>query len=196
MSGLVGSIALGSIAGKAGRAVKAIPPRAWLWIALAAALFVGFLIHQHKVKALAEERYATGFKTGYAAAREDTRQAQAEREKIGDIIARKIKEQNDETVLAINRLGDSLRVRGPGKASAHCAPVSPGASGYKPASGSGDVAVDRLSDQERIDLIALPFGELIDKAEQCDMNLAEVNAWREWHSSITKSWRNSEQDAR
>lgn len=191
MTGFVGSMALGSIAGKAGNAVRAIPPRAWLWIALAVALFVGFLVHQHKVKALAAERYTTGFKAGYDAAREDTRKAQSEREKIGDIIAKKLRSQNDETLRAIDRLGSSLRVLGPGKASAHCAPVSPGASGYKPPNRPADASGPGVSEPDRA---AVPWVWLVDRAEQCDINRAEALAWRSWHKQLTEQYEKSQPD--
>lgn len=179
MSGVVGSIALGSLAKRAGGVAKVVPPKVWLVIGLIAALLIGWWVHGNKVDAYGKERYGLGYAAGYAEALKDAAKLQRQAEQISADISSKLKGQNDETLRAIARLGDDLRLRGPGKAiCAYPSAAGTGPGGPQQAGGSGDAAVDQVPDRERVDLIGLPFADAIAFAEQHDANRTEVLTWR------------------
>lgn len=91
-------------------------------------------------------------------------------------ISAAIRSKTDEA----NRRSDAdardLLVRGPGRAACVASPaagrpVAPG--------GSADAAVDTVPDPVRVELIGVPYVELVERGRLCDANRTEVMAWRE-----------------
>ena len=155
--------------------VRLVPREVWYVLALAL-LYRGALTwHANKVDAYGAERFMAGYKKAV----DDGKQLQAQAELIGTAISNKLKGENDETLRAIDRLGDDLRLRGPGKAACSY-PAQPGAaaSGHKPSGGSADAPVDRVPDSEGQQLIGLPFFSTVEFAKLCDANRNEALTWR------------------
>lgn len=168
-----------------GRILKAIPRPVWIAIAVIALLLVGSCVHQRKVKAFGEERYAAGVK-----AEGDRIAAKALKiAKRAEEISAKARSLNNETNRRIAASADTLRVRGPGKA-ACLNPSTPGASRYVAPVGKPDAARPDMppADGEAL-LAAVPWPWLVDRAEQCDLNRAEAETWRAWHRQLEEAWK-------
>lgn len=155
-----------------------IPWQAWLALGIALCVLLGALWHGKKVRQFGEERYTAGVK-----AERDRAEAAAKTQAAKDErIAGKIKEQNREEADRINRDADTLRLSGPGRA--RCpAPAKP-ANGREPQPRLPDVAGPEMPADDRA---AVPWGWLVQRAEQCDLNRAEVLAWRDWHKQLSES---------
>lgn len=171
---------------KAKDVASRIPPKGWLIIGLIVAAIVGFLVHQHEAHKALEERYSTGYSTGYAKAIADVK---AEQAKV-DAAARKRKArietaatnitEKKETNLA-NDLSDiardarALRVRGapaiePRRIAGGALPGLPGAAEL----GNGNAA------REVPGLAEIPWGELVDHGEACDVDRAKLETLQSW----------------
>lgn len=98
-------------------------------------------------------------------------------------ISKELKARTDEENRRIAGDADSLRVSGPGKAT--CRPVTGPSGQPKAGSGKPDAAG---SEMPPADGAAVPWGWLVKRAEQADLNRAEVLAWREWYDRIAKEW--------
>lgn len=114
-----------------------------------------------------------------------------EAEARGKQLARQIKDRTDEENRRIAGDADAVRVRGPGKAV--CRPAPAAASGHQEAGRNGDAAGPQVPSDNRA---AVPWGWLTDRAEQADLNRAEVLAWREWYSRLVDSWPTTEAPAK
>lgn len=174
MSGLAGSIAIGEVASKTGGLLRKVPREVWYALALILALWLGSKWHEHRKAQYGAER----FMAGYAKAVEDGRQLKEQAELIGSAISKSLKEQNDETNRRIDRLSADLRLRGPGAASARCPGVSSPSGQSKPTSGAGNAPGTGLPEQGGSAVV--PWDWLVERAEQCDLNRAEVLTWRDW----------------
>lgn len=154
--------------------------RAWPYIAvaLAVAAAIGFAVHAHSkaIQRVHDAAFQDGVNAEKAATAAAQRQANARAAKINS----DIRKNADETDNRIARAADDQRLRGPGKAVCpRLAPAPGAASGHVAPAGAADAAVAPLRDDERADLIALPFSVLIDFAEQHDRLLNEARSWRE-----------------
>lgn len=163
-----------------GAGLKRVPGKVWVALAIIAALVAAFFVHQH----IAGERLQARYNAGYAQGRLDATKAQIAAQAKADAAAKAInttiRKKTDEEDRHIARDADDLRVRGPGKAACPgvAAPRRP-ASGHVAVGGAPDAAVGQVPGGGGVDLIAVPFADLIDFAEHADRNRAEVNAWRE-----------------
>lgn len=165
-----------------GGLLKMVPARVWKLLAIAAAIglliFLALRWHGGRV----EQLKTTSFNAGYAKrVAEDTAEATARAARDVAITA-PIRRKTDETIRNNARLADAVRLRGPGAAAACIDAVPAGTGGRQPGAGQADAAGAGLPDAQRI---AVPFPWLVDSAERCDGNLAEVLAWREWHQRLT-----------
>lgn len=156
--------------------LKSLTPRAWLHIAIVAAVVVGFFVHQHKARSFGKERFNAGVAS--EAARIEAKAREIERKAAA--LSEKSRKLNDETNRRIDDRARSLLVRGPGKAA--CSVSIPAASGGRvEASGSGNAPLARVPYPEWQQLIGLPFTSTVEFARLCDLNRAEVLTWRQWH---------------
>jgi hypothetical protein len=160
--------------------VKAIPSKAWLALAIVAALFAAYLVHQrHAHKALKAAHDA-----GYAEGVSDTRSAYAAAQKAANGAAErinsKVRRKSDEEARHINRAADDVQLHGPGRAVCPGLAAPPRATGGHSAVGRpADAAVDQVSDGGGTGVIALPFADTLAFARQCDLNRNEALKWRE-----------------
>jgi hypothetical protein len=187
MSGLAGIGIAARLAG-AGGMLRRVPWQAWAALAVIIAIGLGAWWHGHKVKsafAAAERRGEERAYTRVAAqALEIKRKADAASLKIST----DLRNQNDVEARNIARTADDLRLRGPGKA------ACPGRSGL-PAAAGGPQPTGRAADAAGDPLpadggfAAVPWGWLVDRGEQCDLNRAEVISWRAWHQQQSTAWR-------
>jgi hypothetical protein len=106
-----------------------------------------------------------------------------EAEARGKQLARQIKDRTDEENRRIAGDADAVRLRGPGKAVCRAAPAA--ASGHEPVGGNGDASRPQVPSDDRA---AVPWGWLTDRAEQSDLNRAEVLAWRDWYRRLVENW--------
>ena len=154
-----------------------------LCIILGCALFLTLLRADHW-KHVATERQAQVVKlqgqlTTISAA---ARKAEAD----GARISQQLKDKNDEDNRRIAGDANSLRVRGPGKSL--CRPASPAPGGpVAPAPKTGTPG-PALPTGDGEDLSAVPWNWLVQRAEEHDQLLAEVQAWRTWHDQVVRVW--------
>ncbi len=180
-------IALGALAAKAalavspiGRWLKRIPRSVWIKIALVIAVLVGGFVayrwHSNRVETMITAAEARGEARAYKAINEATAVVEKKSVVISTEIRSKAVEENRRTA----ERADTLRVSGPGKAAYQCKPVA-GVSTGGPvaASQATDVPMAGVPGETRLDLIVVPFAELVAFAEQHDLNRTEVLSWRE-----------------
>ena len=106
-----------------------------------------------------------------------------ERDEANAKVSEEIRKRTDEENRRIAAGADDLRVSGPGRSRASCAPAAPG--GHVAPSGTGDVAGPQVPTDERA---AVPWQWLVTRAEQADLNRAEVLAWRDWYARLAEQW--------
>jgi hypothetical protein len=182
MSGL--GLALGARLLPVGVFFKRIPPKAWLGIGIALAALVGVLWHGHAVRKHYAEAYAAG--VAHESARIEAKAKKLAADAAA--ISAKARSLNNETNRRIARDADALRVRGPGRA-ACLNPATPGASRRQPAIGQADAARPEVPPRDGEALLAaVPWPWLVDRAEQCDMNRAEAETWRNWHKQLVEAY--------
>lgn len=171
-----------------GRFLKAVPWQVWAAIGLAVALWLGVQWHQHEAGQALEAAEKRGEDRAYANVEA---KAKALEEKAREL-AQQIRSRTDETNRRIAGDADDLRLRGPGRAACPVAPPA-GAGGRDEAGGAGDAAGPQMPSGDRA---AVPWGWLVDRAEQCDLNRAEALAWREWRRRYTAEWEKWRAEAR
>jgi hypothetical protein len=94
-----------------------------------------------------------------------------------------IRNRTDEENRRIAGDADALRVSGPGKAACRPAPAASGE--HEPGRGNGNAPGPQVPPD---DSAAVSWGWLTDRAEEHDLNRAEVLAWREWYRKLVESW--------
>lgn len=127
-----------------------------------------------------------GLKVKLADARAEIKRMNDEAKKAGDrakVIAKDVKDRNDEQVRIIYRDAAAVRVRGPGKAV--CPRLPAPAGGSQAPAGKPDAPGPAVPPDDRA---AVPWNWLVDRAQQCDLNRAEALSWREWYDRISKEW--------
>lgn len=163
-------------------AFKSVPR--FVWYALAAALVFAFAVHWFNGRIEAAEK--RGAERAYANVERQARELERKANALNARIVTAIKEKNRVENARIAADADALRLRGPGAArcaSAASLPSGPG--GRVAAGGRSDAAGSGVPVQ---DSAAVPWGWLVNRAEQADLNRAEVLAWREWHARFTAEW--------
>src|SRR5689334_8890829 len=190
MTGIVGSIALGGIVGKAKGILGSIPWQIWAVIAGATLLELGSCVHGHKVKAFGKEQYQAGVKAEHDHVQaqfdkehKDAMAWKAKTEALQAQISQDIRGRNEEDLRTHGATAADQRLRGPGKATCGGQGNNPGisasASQHEPASGNADAAGSSLPANDRA---AVPWSWLTDRAQQCDDNRSESLSWREWYA--------------
>lgn len=173
-----------------GRFLKAIPGRVWIGIAILLAIGAMIWWHNSQVSGARKEGYAAGVKYEGARIAKKAAEIKAKADGVTSKITAHLRTKHDEKVVVINRSADTLRLSGPGKAACRGNPDVPASPGRSVAGrGSGNAAPVGLPVEDRI---AVPFGWVVDQAERCDMNRAEVLSWREWHRQQTEAWKDLE----
>jgi hypothetical protein len=109
----------------------------------------------------------------------DARKARSD----GKQISKDIRGKTDEQNRRIAGDADAVLVSGPGKAV--CRPAPAAAGGHDQAGGKPDAPGPQVPPA---DSAAVPWPWLVQRAEQADLNRAEVLAWREWYDRLVASW--------
>lgn len=149
---------------------------------------VAFIWHGNKVE-VAFKGGETAANTKWAAKFKRMNDQAKQLEQRAENIAQEIRSRNDEETRRIGSHADDLRLRGPGKATCPDPRSSAITSGqYQSTGGKTDAPVAGMPDQERIDLIGLPFPGAITGAETCDLNRGEVISWRDWYQRLSTEW--------
>lgn len=158
-------------------ALRLVPKWVWIALALAIAFRVATGWHDARVKAV--------WQAGYDQAVADGREIAKQTDERTSEIATNIRSKTDETSGRIAARADDQRLRGPGKARASC-PAVPAAAGERPEAGrDSDAAGPGLPAEDRA---TVPWEWLVRRAATCDLNRAEVLAWREWHQRVLEAW--------
>ena len=179
-------IGLGAAVSAAGGFFGKMPRWAWIALAVAVALLAGFLWHQlaaHKAIDAAEKR---GEERAYANVEKQARELERKANALNAKITAEMRKRNDEENRRIAAAADDLRLHGPG--AARCADpafLSAGAGRHDAPGRGSDAPGPPVPSDERA---AVPWGWLVGRAEQHDLNRAEALAWREWHRRFTAEW--------
>jgi hypothetical protein len=188
IAALIAKFGLKVVLGTARSSVAKVPPKAWLYIAIAAALVGGFVWHQvHAHKALKKADAA-----GYVRAMRDVEQRALKLKSKVDAMTAKIANHerilNDQAHRRVDRNADALLLRGPGKALCSIRSEPSAAAGSAPASGQVDGGLGKLPDARGTDLIALPFTGTVKFARQGDHCEADLTSWWSWYDKLTAAW--------
>lgn len=182
MSGVVGRIALA----EARHTLTGLPKWLYIGIGIIAAVLLLLWWDASRIKA-AEKR---GSDAAYAAIEKQARAIEQRANRITAGTSTLLRNLNDEENSRISAGFDALRLSGPGKAVCTGVAGVPAATGqHEPTSGRPDGAVDRVPYPEWSQLIAMPFPDLLKRAEQCDLNRAEVLTWRDWWTQQNANWK-------
>lgn len=150
-------------------------------VALAIAATVGgaVFLHQsavHDAIAAAEKR---GSDAAYARVETKARAVELAATNLTASIWRKASEQSRAT----SDRADAVRLSGPGKAACPASvPFTPGR--HDAAAPEASAPVVGVPDQERVDLIGLPFAPTVKLVEQHDLCLIEAQAWRNQNAGL------------
>jgi hypothetical protein len=147
----------------------------WLFIS---AMGVGYLWHSKQIR-LAEKR---GSDAAYASITKQANKLTQKANKISED-ARKL---NNDAITAIGKSADIIRVSGPGKASCS-GPIATG-SGGSTSGGKTDAPVADVPNQERVELIGLPFPPTVTFAEQHDKCQIDRKTWEVWYKKLVAEW--------
>jgi hypothetical protein len=215
MSGLVagigGKIAASLIFGKVKSAatkgvglLATVPKPVWEAIAVVGYVLALIALHQHYANAALKAADKAGYErraSEDAAALVELVHREQTAETNGKAIAQETRSTNATENLSIHADAGAIRLRGPGAAS--CGrlnhPAIPAASGGPVAPG------DELSDAPgsavpagngQPDLAAVPFDWLVGRAEQADLDRAEVLSWRNWYQLQAAEWAKLKGDKR
>lgn len=159
-----------------------IPPKGWLIIAIVLAIVVGFFVHQHRAHAAIAAAEKRGYDHAIAdvkaqQARVDAR-ARARKARI-ETAATRITQKTEahlaKTVTDIAGDARALRVRGaprlePVRVTGGALPGLPGAAGGGDGAAQGAVS----------GLAQVPWIELVDHGELCDVDRAKLGALQGW----------------
>lgn len=162
------------------RSALAMRVRLPVWM-LAVALAFGWHWHASTL-AKAEKRAAERV---WAEVAVRAQQLKERADRLSSAVTEAIRRKNDETSGRIAARADDQRLRGPGKARASC-PAVPAPAGERPEAGrDSDAAGPGLPAEDRA---TVPWEWLVRRAATCDLNRAEVLAWREWHQRVLEAW--------
>ncbi len=99
-------------------------------------------------------------------------------------IAAEIRKRTDEENRRIAGSADDLRVSGPGRSRCSQPPAASGRHGAP--GGNGNAPGPQVP---ATDSAAVPWQWLVNRAEQADLNRAEVLAWRDWYQRLAEQWK-------
>jgi hypothetical protein len=184
MSGLAGL----AVVAKARSIAGSIPRQVWIALAVLAVIAGGIWWHKHTVSNARKEGYAAGVK-----AEGDRIAAKAAKiAKDAEAISAKARSLNNETNRRIVSDARTVLLRGPGKASC-LNPSTPGAGRRIAPAGKPDATRPQVPVGDGSALLAaVPWPWLVDRAEQCDLNRAEAETWRNWHRDLTETWKKTQ----
>jgi hypothetical protein len=196
MSWLVGFLAKSALMqSPVGAFIRWVPKWAWIVLAVVAAVAGAYLWHQHVAGKALKSADAAGYaraKAEDAKALQDLRSKANEAASNGRSIAQDTRSKNDETNRAAHAAAGDLLVRGAGASRSRCVgdPAVPAASGeHGAAPDAAHVARALLSDDDRTaDRADVPWRWLVGRAEQSDLDRAEVVAWRSWYQRQADEW--------
>lgn len=206
-TGLIAKFGLGLVWGKvktnAVHDWQAIPPKARLWLMIVIAAIALFFVHQW----YAGRQLKAADHAGYQRAKdEDAKAAAAAKARAvtvtinGARIAQETRTTNDKENLSIHAAAGSLSVRGPG--ASRCRPVGDpalpaarGGNGTAPSLADASASAMPVPDGES-DLSAVPWTWLVARAEESDLDRAEVIAWRDWYKRESAEWDKLRADAK
>jgi hypothetical protein len=156
----------------------------WIGLVVSVALALGWIgaagdARHYKKQSDRYERLYRDEKAAVDEADRAAREAQA----TANQISKELKERNDAENRRIADTADAIRVSGPGKAACRANPTRTG--GHDKAGGSGDATGSQVPADDRA---AVPWPWLVAKAEQADLNRAEVLTWREWYKRLVAAW--------
>lgn len=176
----------GALDGQGWLGVVAATLLAWQWIAAAGEarhwkkqsgrfeqLYTAELEHQQRIagQALALKSHVDGLAAG---------------------ISTLLKGLSDAEALRIHRSAGALLVSGPGKAACAGGPVAPAAAGGSgEADRTGDAAVPAMHQFGGTALVAMPWDQAVDYAEQHDLFRTEALSWRDWYRRLLAVWPSS-----
>jgi hypothetical protein len=152
---------------------RRIPPKAWLYIAIAAALVAGVVWHQHKAHAAIAAAEARGVQRAnaiwsakVAKVAADAAAVRRSAEQVAAAISKEERTKNDEARNRNAATADALRLRGAGAAASHCRPLDhPGLAaatgGHEPAPAKPDAAGPQMPAG---DWALVPWGWLVERA--------------------------------
>ena len=169
-----------------GRLLKKVPTWAWIVLAVALVLFLGWRWHNGAVRDARSEGYTAGVADERKAADAKAKIWVQRIDALTGRITTKLREKTDADARAIATRADALRLSGPGRAVCPGrAEVSRPAGGPLTAGGQGSAAGPQVPTEQ---WAAVPWGWLTDTGERCDLNRNEVLAWREWHRQQSEAW--------
>lgn len=183
------AIAIGAKLLGARKALKRVPRKVWITLAVVAAVVLaGWLAHRWhagKVEAFGNERYAAG----YAQARGEIEALRQQINRRNAELAAALRSKHDEQIRRNSADADALRLRGPGRAACASAFYIPAAAGRHDGAGRpADAAVGDVRSEQREPLVGLPFAPTVAFAEQHDNFRTEALSWRAWHFQFTTEW--------
>ena len=171
----------------------------WLIYAALGALAIGgaLLWHGHAVKVARHEGVVAGRAEADAAwqgAFDKMHDAadlfRTAYERRSSQLADELRKSHDQKVLDNARLADALSLRGPGKAASRCGPgrdtgLSAPAGGHGQAPASPDAPRDPVPAEDGFAIV--PWGWLVERAQERDDLLDEVLTWRDWYAAEQKA---------
>lgn len=163
-----------------GGILKAIPAKAWLYIAIAIAVVVAGVVahskHQAAISRVKAEAYAQGVADTKAAQKAANKTFVAKSETINSNIRKKANEEASRSARGF----DDVRLHGPGKAVCPGSAIAPSsASRHVEAPAAAGAPVGQVPDSGRPDLIAVPFDDFLTVIERGDQAIIEDRAWRD-----------------
>lgn len=200
-SGLIAKLAANVFFRNARSFLKRIPRWMWVTLAVVIAIVIASLVHQH----YAGKRIAAAYAQGEQAADEkwqtafDSMQATSEtwRNRYQEqslALTQYLGDQHAQTLRDNAVRADTLRLRGPGAAAARCGPgiatglpSLPGAADGS--SAEPDVAGSSVPSGDGFAVV--PWGWLVQRAEEHDALLSEVTTARTWHTEQEQLWNES-----
>lgn len=191
MTGIVGSIALGSIVGKARGFLGSIPWQIWAVAAAILLLGIGSCVHGHKVKAFGKTQFTAGraaadadWKKAFDKARADALAWKAKAEANAVKVSQLLRESHEQTVRSNAALSIGLLRGGSGAAS--CRPINrpviaAPTSGREPTAPVANAAGPAMPPE---DWAAVPWSWLVTRGQEHDDCLSESRTWREFYKQL------------
>jgi hypothetical protein len=188
LEAMIAKLGLNLLFGRVAGVVKRIPPKAWLYIAIAVAVVAGFLWHQHAAHSALKKADAAGYVRAMGDVEKRALKLKAKMDAVTAKISNQERKRNEEAHRRIDRSADALLVRGPGKAV--CSVRSQPSASPNPAPGAGQVAggLDQMPNGGGSDLIALPFTGTVKFARQADHCEADLASVWSWYGDLVKAW--------
>lgn len=151
-------------------------------LALCAMVGAGVVWHSRTAQAALDESYKKGW--GDHKARADAQIAKLDAENVR--LSAELRKKTDVQATRIVVAAERERVLGPGAAAVRCPPAAAPSGGRQPPAPAADDGGHRLPEDDR--RADVPWGWLVSRATQCDLDRNEVAAWRAWHVEVDKGF--------